>query len=152
MAKHHKNKPGGQTKPKEELAIYRIGVSLNQEENAKVERYASTFKISKSEVLRRTLARARLNPPIPIEHKKLVSDVGRLGHNVNQIARGLNTLHARIDVAEKHRVKHDVSMNEVLKIAQDAQETTQETLKELRIIRAILMDNYQSVRGQTGGE
>lgn len=151
MTKHHKNKPGGQTKPLEERAVHRVGVNLTHEEHAKVEQIANTFRISKSEVLRRTLERARLNPPLPIEHKQLVSDVGRIGHNINQVARGLNSLHARLDVSEKYRVEHDLGMKTLLSQAEEASRVAQEALEELRVIRAILMDKWDGVRGPQGG-
>lgn len=151
MTKHHKNKRGGQPKPQEDKAVYRVGVNLTHDEHAKVEQLASTFKVSKSEVLRRTLVRTRINPPLSLDQKKLAADIGRLGHNMNQVARRLNTLHARIDVAEKHRVKHDVSMDEMLQIAQDAEATYKETVEKLRVIRAIVTDTWEGERGLTGG-
>ena len=152
MAKRTKNKPGRPAKSPKERATHRVTVNFSSEEMEEVIRRAEMFQNSQSEVVKRGFLSSRVLPPLPLDQKKLAMDVGRLGHNMNQIARRLHTLHGRIDVAEKYRVEHQVSMEEVQTIALECQAQYEETIETLRVIRDILIDHWDGTRGRPGGD
>jgi len=143
MTKPRKNKPGGQPKAPEHLAHNRITIRLTDADYEKVDNWSKAFRVSKSEVLRRALSRAKLKLPLPIEHQKLASELGRLGFQMGQLGRRLNTLHHRLDVAKKHGQMHDVEMEEVSQIASECQAAFDEALPDLKIIRDILIDRWE---------
>lgn len=147
MAKRSKNKAGRPSKAPSKRASHDVMVRLNDDEFAKLDQWCTTFQVSRSEVMRRALNRARINPPLPVEHQKLAMDLGRIGNNMNQIAKRLHTLHGRMDVAEKYNVRSDVRLDEVHQIALDCQTAYKEALRDLYIMQDILLDCWDGVRG-----
>lgn len=136
-----KNPPGGQKKSPEDLAIHRVAVNLTEAELAKVEHWCTTFKISRSEFMRRALMSARVLSPPSVDAEALMNQVRRVSSNMNQAAHQLNALHARLDRIEKYRTEYTLEMTELLEMARSNQQLYEQTLKEFRAIKAILLHN-----------
>lgn len=82
-----KRRPGRPQKSEDEKTSHRVTVGLTRDEFEKLGRWAEAFRISKSEVIRRTIHRAKLATPISVDAAKLLMEMGRMGQNLNQCAR-----------------------------------------------------------------
>lgn len=72
----------------------RIVIHVSDDELSSINENANTLKLSREKYIRETLSNTKLVVPPPIEYRYLINEFNRIGNNLNQLMKQVNTTHS----------------------------------------------------------